>query len=132
MAPRSWLKILGYGFLLFVATNILLFIVSMAVGSESTEYPPADHPWAGIVLAILVAICSWGLSRRFNVTTIKQALTLGASWAVMLIVLLLCITIPNQTTSKIFGEWSTYIVFVGAFVGPLLRKHKPTTSSVVL
>jgi hypothetical protein len=121
---KSWPKIIAYGFLLFIITNILIFVLSLVTGSESTEYPAEKHLWVGLVLALLVAGCSWWLSRRLHPATTKQALTIGASWAILNIGFMLFITIPNETTSKIFGLWVTYLVYVGIALGPVLRKSK--------
>lgn len=120
-------KIFGFGLLLFVITMILLFVMSMVTGSEQ----PIDFPWVGPAIAIAVAFCSLLFSRRLHPASTKQALTYGIVWAVMLAVILLVIAIPNGTTAIVFGNWSTYPVFIGVAIGPLLAKPKPAGSSEI-
>lgn len=73
-------------------------------------------------MAVLMAACSRWFSRRLHAASTKQALTFGMVWAVMLAAILLLIAIPNQTTEIVFGQWSTYLIFIGVAVGPLLRR----------
>lgn len=119
------LKIFGFGFLLFIITMLLLFIMSIVTQSDQ----PIDYWWPGVVVAVIMTACSLWFSRLMRVTTTKQALTCGIVWAVMLAAILLIIAIPNQTTEIVFGQWSIYLVFIGVAVGPLLLKKKPASSS---
>lgn len=123
MPKTSYLKIFGFGFLLFIVTMVLIFIMSLVTGTEDTEYPPAKFLWVGVVIAVLLAACSLWFSRRLHPTTTKQAFTYGVIWAVMQIGFMLFITIPNGTTSIVFGQWSTYLIFVGVAAGPLFVKQ---------
>lgn len=116
-----WLKLLGYGLQLFVVTMFLLFIMSVIAGSDQ----PADFWWAGAAVAIPMAGCSWLFSLRLKPATKKLAATYGLIWAVMLAVIILVIAIPNKTTGIVFGKWSTYLVFFGVAVGPVIFKQKP-------
>ncbi|MFH1236350.1 MAG: hypothetical protein V1685_05450 [Parcubacteria group bacterium] len=121
---KKYLKIFGYGFLLFIVTNILLFILSMVIGTVETENPMAKHSWVGIVLAILISGCSWLFSRRFHPTSTKQAFSYGVMWAILNLGFMLFVTIPNETTGIIFGQWSTYLIYIGIAVGPALGNKK--------
>ncbi|MFA6099071.1 MAG: hypothetical protein WCV50_06075 [Patescibacteria group bacterium] len=115
-------KVFGYGLQLFIITLLLLFIMSAITSSEQ----PVDLWWAGTIVAILLAGCSWLFTLRLHPAKKKQAFTFGAIWAVMLVVILLLITIPNGTTDIVFGQWSTYLIFIGVAVGPLFAKIKPS------
>ncbi|PIS43014.1 MAG: hypothetical protein COT24_00545 [Candidatus Kerfeldbacteria bacterium CG08_land_8_20_14_0_20_40_16] len=125
MPKKLYPKILGFGLLLFVATMLLLFIMSIVTGSEQ----PVDYPWVGVVVAVIMTFCSLWFSRLLPMESAKQALRVGIIWALMLIAILLIIAIPNKTTSIVFGQWSMYLVFVGVAVGPILLKRKPAASS---
>lgn len=118
------LKVFGYGFLLFVITMVLLFVLSMITGSEQ----PIDLWWVGVIIAVLMTLFSLWFSRRLHPTTSGQALTYGIIWAIMLAGILLIITIPNGTTSIVFGQWPTYLIFVGVALGPVVMRPKPITS----
>ncbi|MDD5342550.1 MAG: hypothetical protein PHI73_04440 [Patescibacteria group bacterium] len=115
------LKIFGYGFLLFIITMVLLFLLSMITGSDS----PVGFWWVGVVLAIIMTATSFWFSRGLHPATAKQAFSLGLTWAIMLAGFLLVIAIPNGTTDIVFGNWSTYLVFVGVAVGPVFMKPRP-------
>ncbi|MFH1207419.1 MAG: hypothetical protein V1668_02320 [Patescibacteria group bacterium] len=125
-----WLKLLGYGFLLFIVTNILIFILSIVTGTPETENPMKKYFWVGIVLALLLTACSWFFSRRFHPASSREAFTHGVIWAVMNVGFMLLVTIPNGTTSIIFGQWSAYLIYVGIAVGPLLVKKKPAEPDI--
>ena len=119
MLKKLYRKIIGLGLLLFVATMLLLFIMSIITGSEQ----PIDHPWVGIVIAVIMAFFSLWLSRHLPLESTRQALTVGIIWALMLVAILLFIAIPNQTTSVVFGQWPSYLIFVGVVEGPMLVKR---------
>lgn len=121
MTLKISLKVFGFGFLLFIITMLLLFLMSIVTGSDQ----PIDYWWAGIVVAVIMAAFSLWFSRLMRAATTKQALILGVIWTLMLAAILLIIAIPNQTTSIVFGQWSTYLIFVGVAVGPLFGKQKP-------
>ncbi len=112
MNTRMYLKIFGYGLLLFLITMGLLFAMSVVTQSDQ----PIGYPWVGAVIGALMAGISGWLSRRLAVAK----LMLGIFWAVEIAAILLLIAIPNQTTAIVFGQWSTYLVFIGVAVGPLL------------
>jgi len=112
-----YLKAFGYGLLLFLITMVLLFLMSVVTQSDQS----VDYPWAGAIIAVLMAGCSRWFSRLLHPASTKQARTFGIVWAVMLAAILLLIAIPNQTTEIVFGQWSTYLIFIGVAVGPLLK-----------
>ncbi len=119
-----WLKLLGYGLQLFIVTMLLLLIMSMVTGSESSEYPPAKFLWTSIVMAILLGGVSLLFSLRLKPATKKIAASYGIVWAVIIAAILLIIAIPNGTAGTIFGHWSTYLIFIGVAVGPVLKIPK--------
>jgi hypothetical protein len=112
-------KIFGYGLQLFLVVMLLIFAMSAITNSDQI-----DHWWEGVVIAILMACCSWLYSLRLNPTITKEKLTYGITWAIMLAVILLIITIPNKTTNIVFGSWSSYLIFVGVAVGPIIFRKK--------
>jgi hypothetical protein len=111
-----WLKIIGFGFILYVAVNFLLFILSMVAGTEQ----PFSFWLTGVVVAVLMAVGSWRLSRWLHLTTARESLTYSIGWAAVNAALLLIVTIPNQTFGIVFGQWSTYLIFIGVAIGPTL------------
>ncbi|MFA5051868.1 MAG: hypothetical protein WC544_02270 [Patescibacteria group bacterium] len=119
-----WLKLAGYGLQLFVLTMLLLFIMSVVTGSDQ----PVDYWWTGIIVAVLLAGCSWLYSRRLKPPTRKVALAYGMVWAVMLALILMIIAVPNQTAPIVFGQWSTYLIFIGVAAGPSLTKYNNPVS----
>jgi len=120
MPPKPYYKILGFGLLLFIITMALLFIMSMITGSEQ----PIDFWWVSAVIAVLMTLCSLWFSRKLHPSTASQAFTYGIVWAIMLAAILLIIAIPNGTTGIVFGQWPTYLIFIGVAVGPVLMKPK--------
>ena len=120
MGKKLYLKVFGYGFLLFIITMILLFLMSVVTGSDQ----PVDFWWVGVVVAVLMMFCSLWFSRLMHANTSKQALTFGIVWAIMLAAILLIIAIPNGTTAIVFGQWSTYLVFIGVAIGPVLSINR--------
>ncbi|MBI5037641.1 MAG: hypothetical protein HZC01_02980 [Candidatus Kerfeldbacteria bacterium] len=118
---KRWIIVLLFGLVLFVVTNILFFILSIVAGTEQ----PFDYWWVGIIVALVMAACTWWLTQWLKPASMQQAFTNGIVWAIEIAVLLLMITIPNQTTSAVFGQWSTYLIFVGLAVGPLIYNKKP-------
>ncbi len=125
---KLYLRVFGYAFLIFIVTNILIFILSLATGTPETENPMAEHFWVGIVLAVLLTGCSWLFSKRFHPATTKRALTLGVTWTLLNIGFMLFVTIPNETTGNIFGQWATYLIYIGIAIGPLLKFNNSAVS----
>lgn len=111
-------EIIGYGLLLFVLTMVLLFILSMITNTDS----PTGLWWVSVVMAVVLGVIARWFSHRLHPATRRQALTYGVVWAIMLAGILLIIAIPNGTTKIVFGEWSTYLIFIGVAVGPMLVK----------
>lgn len=121
---KHYLKIISYGFLLFIITMVLLFVLSIITGSDS----PVGFWWVGVIMAVLMTALSLLFSRRLRPASTKQAFTYGVVWAIMLAGILLIIAIPNGTTKIVFGQWSTYLIFVGVVVGPVLMNSRIITS----
>ena len=126
MPQKSYLKVFGYGLLLFVITNLLLLSVSFISQSDQ----PIDHWWVGTIVAILVAFFSWLFARRLHPTTSKQALTYGTIWAIMLAAIFMIFVKRNDSLNLLFGNWSTYLIFIGVLVGPVLMKPRPLQSGI--
>jgi len=108
--------VVKYGFLLFLIAMIGLFVLSMILGTEQ----PIDQPIGMAVVAVLLGAVSYWFVRRIKPENMQEALLYGTGWALVVAMILLAITIPNQTTEVVFGNWSTYLIFLciplGAFV----------------
>ncbi|MFA5107868.1 MAG: hypothetical protein WC497_06150 [Patescibacteria group bacterium] len=120
MNKKTAPRVIGYGLLLFIITMVLLFVMSVITGSDQ----PLDKWWVSVVMAIIMMAVSLWFSRTLRPGTVSQALLYGGVWAIMIAGLLLAIAIPNDTTSIVFGQWPTYLVFIGVAVGPVLLKPK--------
>lgn len=114
----KWLLAIIFGFLLFVITMLLLFLMSRLTGSDK----PAGFWWVGVIIAILMTFFSWLFAKIIKPEGNGQALLYGIIWAAIVAGILLIIALPNGTTDIVFGQWSTYLVFVGVLIGPLLGK----------
>ncbi|MFA6588257.1 MAG: hypothetical protein WCT08_04250 [Patescibacteria group bacterium] len=125
MDKKTYFKIFGYGLQLFVVVMLLIFAMSAITNSDQI-----DHWWEGVVIAILMAGCSWLYSLRLKPTTTKEKLTYGITWAIMIAVIILIITIPNKTTGIVFGSWSAYLIFLGVAVGPIVGNYKSVTPKI--
>jgi len=114
----KWLLAIIFGFLLFVITMLLLFLMSVITKSDE----PTGLWWVGIIIAILMTFFSWLFSRIIKPLGNGQALLYGIIWAIIVAGIILVIALPNGTTGVVFGQWSIYLVFVGVGIGPLLGK----------
>jgi len=123
-----YLKIFGYGFLLFIATMATIFLMSILTGTEDASQPPFDLWWLDLVAGIILACASFLFARRLKASTTRQALMYGIIWAVEIAAILLIICLGNGTTSIFFGQWSVYFIFVGVAIGPIFNKpaQKPS------
>lgn len=124
MAKNNYFKIFGYGFLLFIATMVTIFLMSLISGTEDASKPPFDLWWLGLIAGVILAFVSYWFARLLKISTTRQALAHGLIWAFMLATILLVITVPNGTTKNFFGQWSIYFIFIGAAVGPVLIKNR--------
>ena len=118
-------KFIGYGVLLFVVSNAVLFVLSIVTRTER----PVDYWWAGVFMAVPLAVCSLWFSRKFHPESFAQSFSFGVLWALLLAIFLLFITIPNHTTTIFFGQWTSSLLFVGVALGPLLMKPKEENAS---
>ena len=120
MNIKLFFKILGFGLLLFVILMVSLFVMSIITSSEQ----PNAYWWVGAIVAAPMTACSFWFSRLLHAASFKQALSFGGIWALELLAILLIIAIPNQTAGIVFGQWSTYLIFLGVALGPLLWTRK--------
>lgn len=116
----KWLLAMVFGFILFVIVMLLLFLMSIITGSDE----PTGFWWVGIIIAILMTFFSWLFAKIIKPVGNGQALLYGLIWAIIVAGILLIIALPNGTTGIVFGQWSTYLVFVGVLIGPLLAKKQ--------
>ncbi len=122
MNKKTAPRVIGYGLLLFIITMVLLFVMSVITESDQ----PLDKWWVSAVMAIIMMAVSLWFSRTLRPGSASQAFLFGGVWAIMIAGLLLAIAIPNGTTNIVFGQWPTYLVFIGVAVGPVLLKPKAT------
>lgn len=121
--PRNIGKIIGFGFLNFIAIMIVLFLASMVAGTEGqTDVAPADMVPVGLYSAVPIAVVAWLFARRMKFGTRRDALIGSAIWAVILAGMWLVIAIPNGTTKNMFGVWAMYVPYVAIVVGAMLSR----------
>lgn len=126
--PRNIGKIIGSGFLLFIAVMIILFLVSMVAGTEGvTDVAPADMVPLGLYTAIPIAVVAWLLSLWMKFRSWRDALIGGTGWAVILAGMWIVIAIPNGTTKNMFGVWTMYLSYAAIIIGALLGRHSSPT-----
>lgn len=110
-------RIFGYGLLLYIVFNVILFILSIIFRFE-TEI----NRVAGVCLAfIMVFIMRWIIIKKFKIITVKEALIYTTGWTMIIFLLLLILTVANDTTKVLFGNWIAYVMMVIMIFCPLLR-----------
>jgi hypothetical protein len=114
------IKIAVLGFVLFFVFNIVLFIASIILGTEN----PFDFTIGMVVVAIVLSALSFAGALLIKARSNGEIFACSLSWLLIVLVLLLFITIGNQTTGVVFGHWPSYLLFVGIFAGPWLIKFK--------
>ena len=111
-------KIAGFGLLLWIVIIVFQVMVSMVTSS----YETLDTWWANALTAVVIAGTTWLFSRSLHPRSKKQAIFHGLAWAAALLIISLILVIPNGWTTT-FGNWSFYLIFIGATVGPLFGKN---------
>lgn len=107
---KMW-RILGLGLVFIPAFLLFLFLTSLVIQNLFIDT---------LVVALALGILSYLLSRVVPVETKQEALVAGCAWAILLFLVELLITIPNETAGVIFGTWATYVVYVAIAVAPWL------------
>ena len=114
----AW-RVVKYGFLLFLIAMLGLFVMSFILGSEQ----PIDYPVTNVAVGVLLGAMSYWFVRRLKVENQQEALRYGLGWMIIVAAILLAIAIPNQTTAIVFGNWSTYLLFLSIPAGAWLAKR---------
>ncbi len=119
VASARW-KVIGYGFLLYVAFNLSLFVASLFTGTEDANDIKVNSMMFVmnfVVTAALMFLVSWWLCRLLRPGTRADAMRIGAWWAAIVLVLLLVVTIANKTTHFLFGTFAGYLVLAAIVSG---------------
>lgn len=111
-----------YGFIVFIAWMVLLFLASMVFHTEQ----PASNVQASSAVIIGMGIITWAFGRRFRIGSTNQALLVGAIWVLVLFGATLFIAIPNGTTKTMFGSGYVYVVIPSMLAGAVLSKKRTT------
>lgn len=113
----SWGKVFGYGFLLYIIWNVVLFVLSMFFHFEIN--PPAI---AIALESVVMAGITYGGIRIARPANRKAAFVYSIGWTLIVYGLLLLVTIGNDTTSVIFSNWGTYLGMILMPIVPLFMK----------
>ena len=115
---KTGFKIAGLGLLLFIP----MLVFDLLVSAIANSYEPIDYWWVNVIRAVVLAFFAWLFSRLLNTTSLKQALTCGISWAIIILGIHLILIIPNGVEA-IFGHWTVGLLFIGIAIGPLFGKN---------
>jgi len=130
MAPtkgKRFIVVIVSGLMLYLLYQLVVVpIVMLFFGS----WIDADHWLISLVLGIFAAVLSWLFSRQLGAASIKQAFSDGFIWAIMLAAIFMIFVKRNDSLNLLFGNWSTYLIFIGVLVGPVLMKPRPLQSGI--
>lgn len=115
---RKWLLLFVFGLALQIIWQFLLFLIYIVWHMEE---PSAFWP-GNIIATIYIIIFSYLFSRLMKPETRGRSLQNGLIWAVISAAILLAISIPNDTQSVFFGQWSFYLGYLGIIIGAVLVK----------
>lgn len=107
---KMW-RTLGLSLVFIPAFLLFLFLASLVIHDLLIDT---------LVVALALGILSYLMSRVVPVETKQEALVAGCAWALLLFLVELLITIPNETAGVIFGTWATYVVYVAIALAPWL------------
>lgn len=114
---RKVLRILGYGFLLLVIWNIVLFLLSIVF-----HFDKEMSIGAGIAFDVIMPVVVYLFVRLIKPATLKEAFLYSISWTLFVFLIVLLITIGNGTTKAVFGHWLSYLNIVLMALSPLIGK----------
>lgn len=116
------LKNVGIGFLMLIAFNIVLFVISMPFGFEDSGTGPTLVP--ATIFALIMGLIVYFVVKKIKPVSSKEAYIYSISWTAIVLILTLITTVANDTTNIFFGDWFNYLVFVTMAVSPVLLKFK--------
>ena len=118
---KTAFKIVGFGLLLWV----VIVLVQLIISAITSSYETLDTWWANGIVAVFMAFFAGVFSRLLHAANMKQAWIHGIGFASVLVGISAILIIPN-VANAMFGQWSMYLVFVGAAIGPVLMKPNRT------
>lgn len=115
-------RTIGYGLLIFLVWMLAAFISSLITGTQGKDAADVDFNSAplvisGIVIAVLLGVVANWLCRTLRLDTKRNALTVGAWWVIILVLLQILNTMPYQTTGMLFGAWVMYLPYLAILAG---------------
>ena len=105
---------IGFGALIWI---LMFVIVSAFIG-----FKIYDYAWMGIVTAVIGGIISYILAGYVKPKSFGMALTCGASWLVVGVILDAIITM--RFNSEIFMAWELWLGYGLVVIAPLFRIKK--------
>lgn len=119
MNKQSAIKLILYGVVLWVALNIAIFAASLLYGINKKAEMGAPPPLGFVIVAVVMAILSYALGRRYKLASKKHAIMAGLVWSGMMFAFMLVITVANGTQANIFGNWGAYVALIAPAIGPM-------------
>jgi len=80
--------------------------------------------YAIVVHGIVMAVVVWLLIKWQKPADKKEAFSYSVSWTVITFLLLLVVTIGNDTTGVLFGNWGTYLDMALMILPPMIEFRK--------
>jgi len=117
----KWLKIIGYGLLVWI---FIFVLVSIFIGFKFTNRYVVN----GAVYVLIIA-AGFILGRKITVKGWGEAAVVGLLWVLGGLVLDLIITV-RFTGYEIFKEWMMWLGYAILFVVAILGTKKETTSII--
>jgi len=117
---KIFLRYIGIGLLMIVVFNVALFLISLLFGFEGGGDGPTLIP--AVFFAIVMGLIVYWLVKRLKPISLKEAFAYSISWSSIVLIVILAITIANDTTSIFFGSWFNYLVFLAMAISPALLK----------
>jgi hypothetical protein len=75
-------------------------------------------------MAVGLGVCSRWFSHRLHAENTRHAITYGLIWSGIIAGIFLLIALPNGTVAGIFGQWGTYLMFIGLIFAPAVYEPK--------
>jgi hypothetical protein len=105
---------------MIVVFNVALFLISLLFGFEGGGDGPTLIP--AVFFAVVMGLIVYWLVKRLKPISLKEAFAYSISWSSIVLIVILAITIANDTTSIFFGRWFNYLVFLAMAISPALLK----------
>ena len=125
-----WFRITAYGFLLYLVTLAMVFLLSFAFSNllpQSVQEDPARaYTFALALSALPLTFVAYLIARHILWPKDgRAAAALGGGWVAVQLVLNFVVAIPNANLVMIFTSPSTYLIYLAVFAGALAsRLHR--------